>query len=53
MNPRNNLAHCFCCESNWNNIDLMMALGWDFLPAVDLLEQWLRQHQEHRSASRP
>jgi DNA primase len=53
VNPRNNLAHCFCCEHNWNNIDLLMALGWDFLPAVDLLEQWLRQHQEHRSRSKP
>ena len=51
VNPRNNLAHCFCCQSNWNNIDLLMALGWDFLPAVNLLEQWLRQHQEQRSSS--
>ncbi len=48
VNPRNNLAHCFCCGQNWNNIDLLIALGYDFLPAVDLLEQWLRQHQERR-----
>jgi len=40
------------CNGNWNNIDVLMALGWDFLPAVDLLEQWLRQHQEHRSSSK-
>jgi hypothetical protein len=53
VNPRNNLAHCFCCDRNWNNIDVLIALGWDFLPAVDLLEQWLRQHQEHRSSSKP
>ena len=40
VNPRNNLAHCFCCSRNFNNIDLLIALGYDFLPAVDLLEQW-------------
>jgi len=51
VNPRNNLAHCFCCGRNWNNIDVLLALGWDFLPAVDVLKQWLRQHQEHRSSS--
>ena len=50
VNPRNNLAHCFCCGQNWNNIDLLIALGYDFLPAVDLLERWLRQHQEHPSS---
>ena len=58
VNPRNNLAHCFCCDRNWNNIDLFIALGWDFLPAIDVLKQWLRQHrerqhQEHRSNSKP
>jgi DNA primase len=53
VNPRNNLAHCFCCGKNWNNIDVLLALGWDFLPAVDVLKQWLRQHQEHRSTSQP
>ena len=21
VNPRNNLAHCFCCQKNLNNID--------------------------------
>jgi hypothetical protein len=31
----------------------LMALGWDFVPAVDLLQQWLRQHQEHHSWSQP
>jgi hypothetical protein len=24
VNPRNNLAHCFCCGQNFNNIDLLM-----------------------------
>jgi DNA primase len=50
VNPRNNLAHCFCCGQNFNNIDLLMTtLGYDFVPAVELLEQWLRQYQAHRS----
>jgi len=53
VNPRNNLAHCFCCGQNWNNIDLLIALGWDFLPAADVLKQWLRQYQEHRRCSKP
>ena len=45
VNPRNNLAHCFCCGRNWNNIDLLLALGWDFLPAFDILQQWLEEHR--------
>jgi DNA primase len=51
VNPRNNLAHCFCCGRNYNNIDLLIALGHDFLPAVELLEQWLRAYQPHRAGS--
>ena len=46
VNPRNNLAHCFCCAQNFNNIDLLIALGYDFLPAAALLETWLNQHQQ-------
>ena len=42
MNPRTNLARCFCCDRNFNNIDLLMALGYDFPSAVEVLEQWLR-----------
>ena len=34
VNPRNNLAHCFCCQKNLNNIDLLMTLGYDFKSAV-------------------
>ncbi len=45
VNPRNNLAHCFCCNENFNNIDLMMVLGHDFLPAVDILKNWLQEYQ--------
>ena len=52
VNPRNNLAHCFCCGRNFNNIDLLMTLGYDFLPAVDILESWLRIHREHQTSSK-
>ena len=45
VNPRNNLAHCFCCRKNLNNIDLLITLGYDFPSAVTLLERWLNQYQ--------
>jgi len=45
VNPRNNLAHCFCCRKNLNNIDLLMTLDYDFRAAVTLLERWLNQYQ--------
>lgn len=53
VNPRNNLAHCFSCGRNFNNIDLMMTQGYDFLPAVEILEQWLRQYQKDRGGMKP
>jgi DNA primase len=49
VNPRNNLAHCFCCQKNWNNIDLLMTLDYDFRAAVTLLERWLTQHESQQS----
>ena len=45
VNPRNNLAHCFSCGENFNNIDLMTIQGYDFLPAVDILKHWLADYQ--------
>jgi DNA primase len=45
VNPRNNLAHCFGCNTNLNNIDLLITLGYDFKAAVVVLEQWLKRHQ--------
>ena len=45
VNPRNNLAHCFYCQKNLNNIDLLMTLDYDFRAAVTLLEHWLNQYQ--------
>ena len=49
VNPRNNLAHCFCCQKNLNNIDLLIILGYDFQSAVALLEGWLNQYQAQQA----
>jgi DNA primase len=48
VNPRNNLAHCFACHTNLNNIDLLRQLGHDFTSAVITLERWLNQYQADR-----
>ena len=45
VNPRNNLAHCFCCKKNLNNIDLLLTLDYDFRSAVALLERYLKEHE--------
>ena len=44
VNPRNNYSHCFTCQQNLNNIDLLIALGYRFRTAVSILEGWLNQH---------
>ena len=49
VNPRNNLAHCFCCKKNLNNIDLLMTLDYDFRAAVTLLERWLHQYEAQQA----
>ena len=49
VNPRNNLAHCFACEKNLNNIDLLMLLGYDFRAAVGILKRWLDQYQARQT----
>jgi DNA primase len=46
VNPRNNLAHCFYCNKNLNNIDLLMTLGYDFKTAVAVLEQLLQRYED-------
>jgi hypothetical protein len=45
VNPRNNLAHCFYCKANLNNIDLLLTQGYHFRAAVTVLERWLKQYQ--------
>jgi DNA primase len=49
VNPKNNLAHCFCCGQNLNNIDLLILLGYDFPSAARLLEQWLLRYQTQQA----
>ncbi len=49
VNPRSNLAHCFCCQKNINNIDLMIEIGYDFKQAVSILEDWLHQYKTGNS----
>ena len=44
VNPRNNLAHCFGCTRNLNNIDLLLTLGYDFKTAVSILVRMYEQH---------
>ncbi len=46
VNPKNNLAHCFCCQNNINNIDLMIMIkiGYDFKQAINILKKWMRQY---------
>ncbi len=48
VNPRNNLAHCFGCKKNVNNIDLLIELEYDFVSAVKLLEGWLNEYQAQK-----
>jgi hypothetical protein len=43
---RNNLAHCFHCAKNLNNIDLLMTLGYDFRTAVAVLEKLLLRYED-------
>lgn len=38
-NPATNLARCFCCEKNFNPIDLVMVVkGLNFREAVEFLQ---------------
>ena len=53
VHPRTNLAHCFACQRNLNNIDLLQALSYDFRSAVTLLERWLMHHDARRPQQTP
>jgi hypothetical protein len=53
VNPRTNLAHCFCCKQNLNNIDLLLTLDYDFRAAVAVLERWLKHYQANQKSPRP
>jgi DNA primase len=45
VNPRNNLAHCFGCTKNLNNIDLLITLRYDFRTAVGVLQRLLQRYE--------
>jgi hypothetical protein len=49
VNPRNNLAHCFTCEKNLNNIDLLLTLDYDFPSAVTLLQRFLNEFEAQQA----
>jgi hypothetical protein len=51
VNPKNNLAHCFTCKKNLNNIDLLITLDYDFLSAVALLKRLLNEYQTQQAKS--
>jgi DNA primase len=53
VNPRNNYAHCFTCQKNLNNIDLLLTQGYDFREAVGLLTGWLQRHEAQQSKKKP
>jgi DNA primase len=53
VNPKNNLAHCFSCKKNLNNIDLLMTLDYSFRDAVALLERMLNEHLAKQSKGKP
>ncbi len=52
VNPRNNLAHCFGCGKNFNNVDLLLTCDYDFRSAVAQLEDWLNQYLSSRAKNR-
>ena len=37
VNPRNNLAHCFCFQKKLNNTALPLTVAYDFLDTGHLL----------------
>jgi DNA primase len=53
VNPRNNLAHCFHCKKNINNIDLLVAFGYDFRTAVGVLERLLKRYEAMQGKETP
>jgi DNA primase len=52
VNPKNNLAHCFCCKKNLNNIDLLITLDYTFQSAVALLERYLNEYEAQQAKTK-
>jgi hypothetical protein len=52
VNPRTNLGRCFHCETNFNPIDLTMAVrDCDFVEAVHYLTHLLAHPQRGQASS--
>lgn len=48
VNAKKNLARCFCCEENFNTIDLVMIVEkMDFVKAVNFLKGYLGKLKNH------
>lgn len=52
VNPKTNLARCFCCNKNYNPIDLVIAVkGMSFTQSVSYLKPFLNEPEKARSSS--
>lgn len=52
INPHTNLGRCFACQTNFNPIDLTMAVqGYDFVMAVHYLTPLLPPNQRGPNTS--
>lgn len=48
-NPKTNLARCFCCEKNFNPIDMVMIVKhYNFKETVEYLKELVPQKQAER-----
>jgi len=57
INPRINLSHCFCCNQNFNNIDLLLSYGYSFIQGIEILmkvwEKYCSECEEEEENVRP
>jgi len=54
VNPATNLARCFCCEKNFNAIDLVMLINQsDFVNSIRLLKKYQQGNLKQIQPTRP
>jgi hypothetical protein len=53
VNSPNNLAHCFSCCENFNNIELTIIASHEFLTAVEILKIWLEEYERDLKRKNP
>lgn len=53
INPKNNLSHCFTCNKNLNNIDLLMANGHTFSGSIEILTFLWNEYKKRSQAEAP